>query len=380
MAQRYSIAYIPSPAELNELFLPRIETGFDVFFSDNIFILHESVSKGKEIKAVFMYSAPDGINELFFQKIQKSVFPVILLCRKINAKLREEALKAGFDEIFDEKSSAEDILIRTTFLIENPVIKDKKAEAKVPVYRMPPAKRIFDILVSSISLLILSPLFLLIAIAIRLESKGPVFYYSLRVGTGYQIFRFYKFRSMYSGADKKLKDLSHLNQYAGGKKPDGEHTEQESLSGKKENLLYMDGKAISEEEYRKKKKEKEGAAFVKIKDDPRVTKVGKFIRNTSIDELPQLYNVLIGNMSIVGNRPLPLYEAEKITTDRFSPRFMAPAGITGLWQVTRRGLRGEMSEEERMELDNDYARNYSFWRDILLILRTVPALFQKENV
>eukprot|EP01136_Pigoraptor_vietnamica_P014326 Opistho-1_new@56395 len=121
------------------------------------------------------------------------------------------------------------------------------------------------------------------------------------------------------------------------------------------------------------------AAFIKIKDDPRITKVGKFIRNTSMDELPQLWNVFIGDMSIVGNRPLPLYEAEKITSDKYALRFMAPAGITGLWQVEKRG-RGEMSEEERLNLDNNYAKTHSFLNDIRLILRTIPALFQSENV
>jgi lipopolysaccharide/colanic/teichoic acid biosynthesis glycosyltransferase len=121
------------------------------------------------------------------------------------------------------------------------------------------------------------------------------------------------------------------------------------------------------------------ASFIKIKDDPRITRVGKFIRNTSIDELPQLWNVLIGDMSIVGNRPLPLYEAEKITTDKYALRFIAPAGITGLWQVEKRG-RGEMSEDERLELDNNYAKNHSFFNDIRLILKTIPALFQSENV
>jgi lipopolysaccharide/colanic/teichoic acid biosynthesis glycosyltransferase len=100
----------------------------------------------------------------------------------------------------------------------------------------------------------------------------------------------------------------------------------------------------------------------------------------TVDELPQLFNVLIGDMSIVGNRPLPMYEAEKITTDQFALRFIAPAGITELWQVTTRGKGGTMSQEERMELDNQYAMTYSFWNDIKLILRTVPALFQKVNV
>ena len=128
------------------------------------------------------------------------------------------------------------------------------------------------------------------------------------------------------------------------------------------------------------KRVKENFKFIKIENDPRTTRFGKFMRNTSIDELPQLINVLKGDMSIVGNRPLPLYEAEKLTTDQFALRFMAPAGITGLWQVTNRGLSGHMSVEERMELDNEYAKNSSFLYDIKIILRTIPALFQKENV
>ncbi|MBX9852477.1 MAG: sugar transferase [Cytophagaceae bacterium] len=146
-----------------------------------------------------------------------------------------------------------------------------------------------------------------------------------------------------------------------------------------QSILYLDGKAVCEKVHIENKKEKADATFLKISNDPRVTKIGKFLRNTSIDELPQLFNVLKGDMSIVGNRPLPLYEAEKITTDQFALRFLAPAGITGLWQVTKRG-KSDMSEEERMQLDNEYAKNYSFWRDIQIILKTIPALFQKENV
>ena len=136
---------------------------------------------------------------------------------------------------------------------------------------------------------------------------------------------------------------------------------------------------MCEKDYRETQKNKSGSAFFKLKDDPRITKIGHFIRNTSIDELPQLWNVIIGDMSIVGNRPLPLYEAEKITTDKYALRFLAPAGITGLWQVEKRG-KGSMSEEERLLLDNVYAKNHSFLNDIKLICKTIPALFQKENV
>ncbi|MDC0231548.1 sugar transferase, partial [Aureispira] len=115
------------------------------------------------------------------------------------------------------------------------------------------------------------------------------------------------------------------------------------------------------------------------KNDPRVTKIGRFLRNSSIDELPQLINILKGDMSIVGNRPLPLYEAEVLTTDESSQRFSAPAGLTGLWQVRKRG-KDNMSDDERKSLDNEYAQSYSFWMDIKLIFQTLGVFIQKENV
>jgi lipopolysaccharide/colanic/teichoic acid biosynthesis glycosyltransferase len=209
----------------------------------------------------------------------------------------------------------------------------------------------------------------------------------LRVGSGYQVFKFFKFRSMFTGADAKLKDLSHLNQYNTAKaSPLAEESTVKELCEFCEqagtsclNPLYADNKVVCENLYTQQKESNVDSAFIKIKNDPRITRIGNLIRNTSMDELPQLWNVFIGDMSIVGNRPLPLYEAEKITTDKYALRFMAPAGITGLWQVEKRG-RGEMSEEERLNLDNNYAKTHSFSNDIRLIMRTIPALFQSENV
>jgi lipopolysaccharide/colanic/teichoic acid biosynthesis glycosyltransferase len=144
-------------------------------------------------------------------------------------------------------------------------------------------------------------------------------------------------------------------------------------------LINEQGQIICEQQYIESKKNKAGAAFIKIANDPRITRLGMFLRNTSIDELPQLYNVLRGDMSIVGNRPLPIYEAEKITTDEYAARFIAPAGITGLWQVSKRG-KGNMSESERKALDIEYAQKFSFRKDLYILLKTVPAMFQKENV
>jgi lipopolysaccharide/colanic/teichoic acid biosynthesis glycosyltransferase len=118
--------------------------------------------------------------------------------------------------------------------------------------------------------------------------------------------------------------------------------------------------------------------FFKIDNDPRITRVGTFLRKTSLDELPQLINVLLGDMSLVGNRPLPLYEAATLTTDDWAARFMAPAGITGLWQIKKRGQK-DMSVEERINLDIVYAKRNNFMYDLWIIANTPYALIQKSN-
>ncbi len=319
--------------------------------------------------------------------------PFILFAFEKDAHFRNDMLKkkAVIDDLYLSPPDGEKLFIRIRFLIYYlNEIKETGSSgiAAQKDYKIPFIKRLFDIVVSFSVLLVLSPLLLLVALAIRIESKGSVIYKSKRVGTGYRIFNFLKFRSMYSGADAGLKELEHLNQYNQNqesnksdnnippcprctKLPKGEYCSP---------VLYIEGKKICEYWYNELKKKDKAATFIKIENDPRITKVGKFIRNTSIDELPQLINVLKGDMSIVGNRPLPLYEAEQLTSDDWSARFLAPAGITGLWQVELRGKGGIMSEEERKGLDNQYAYTYSLWGDIKLILRTIPALFQKENV
>ncbi len=206
--------------------------------------------------------------------------------------------------------------------------------------RMCYAKRTLDVVLSLLAIILLSPLFILIALAVRLESRGPVIYSAERAGRGFRVFRFFKFRTMVVDADKKVKELANRN-------------------------LYNTGSNMP--------------TFFKLENDPRVTRVGAFLRNTSLDELPQLFNVLKGDMSIVGNRPLPLYEAATLTTNEWAERFMAPAGITGLWQVKKRGQK-EMSVEERLNLDINYARNNNLVRDLWIMAKTPSALLQKSNV
>lgn len=212
-------------------------------------------------------------------------------------------------------------------------------------FSIPLWKRTFDMSCSIVALALLSPLLLIIGLLIKLDSKGSVLYVSKRAGAGCRVFDFYKFRTMRVGAEGELETLKKsLNQY-------GEETDNQNE-----------------------------AVFVKLKKDPRVTRLGKFLRKTSLDELPQLYNIIKGDMSVVGNRPLPLYEAEQLLKeDSMAKRFQAPAGLTGLWQVRRRG-QSNMSEEERKNLDNEYAQNYSFAMDTKLILQTLKVFVQKESV
>jgi lipopolysaccharide/colanic/teichoic acid biosynthesis glycosyltransferase len=243
------------------------------------------------------------------------------------------------------------------------------------------AKRILDISISSTALLLASPVLIAATIAIRLESRGPIFYRSKRVGSNYKIFDLLKFRTMIPDADKKLGNMTHLNLYSGDSSEEipTECPECKRLGKPCSPLMYSDNQMICENfQFHLQELEKSGI-FFKAKDDPRISRVGKFLRNSSIDELPQLLNILKGDMSLVGNRPLPLYEAEKLTTDSRAFRFLAPAGLTGLWQVTKRGKK-DMSEEERIALDNNYALNHSIWLDIKIIFKTFPALLQSENV
>ncbi len=275
---------------------------------------------------------------------------IVLIASKRDKGWKSTALKLKVHDFYTMPFPVEHLIERLHFLVKFKLIKPQLSvlENSEITYKSPPMKRIFDIAVSLICIIALSPVFILTAILIRLDSKGPIIYKSKRVGTGYNIFDFYKFRSMRVGADSQLKELSDLN-------------------------LYKNNGSDDENDATEKR-----STFVKLIADPRITRFGSFIRRTSIDELPQLFNVLKGDMSLVGNRPLPLYEAEMLTSNDWSQRFMGPAGVTGLWQIKSRGKR-DISERERKKFDNFYASNYSFWFDFQILLKTLPVILHKEK-
>ena len=189
-------------------------------------------------------------------------------------------------------------------------------------------KRLFDFITVLFLMILTLPLFLILAIMIKIDSSGPVLYLSRRYGRGGRIFNMYKFRSMCQDADKVLEQCRHQN-------------------------------------------EADGPIF-KIKNDPRITEIGKFLRKHSLDELPQLFNVLKGDMSLVGPRPLPIDQIEKEDLRQLK-RLEVKPGITGLWQI--RG-RSDISFARLVKWDTWYINNWSFWLDINILLQTIPVVLR----
>ena len=194
-------------------------------------------------------------------------------------------------------------------------------------------KRAFDIFSSAIALIVLFPFLLIIGILVKVTSKGPVFYVSDRVGKNGKVFKFYKFRTMVKDAEQQLDQLLEQN-------------------------------------------EVEGGVTFKMENDPRLTKFGKFLRKSSIDELPQLLNILKGDMSVVGPRPCTPRELE-LYGDKEKNRLLVPQGLTGEWQVNGRS---NTTFDEMIDLDLRYIeKKRGFWYDIGIIFRTLPAVFRQDG-
>ncbi len=191
------------------------------------------------------------------------------------------------------------------------------------------AKRVFDLVIAALALLIFSPLLIAAAIAIKLTSPGPIFFLQERIGLNKRRFKIFKFRTMVPNAEKLMPVLEQQNEVTG--------------------------------------------PVFKIKNDPRITPIGKFLRRSSIDELPQLLNVLIGDMSLVGPRPLPVRDYEGFNEDWQRRRFSVKPGITCLWQVNGRSA---ISFDQWMLLDLQYMDEWSLWLDLKILAKTVPAVFK----
>src|SRR6185437_6841258 len=283
------IAYAGS--DLKDLVATELNPYFNITFNDSLakleeYLGYQSILTIPEIVLLEVDENGDcfSLIERLKSNFMFNGMIIVLLSLSNDRDFRLAAMQLKVHDFYVYPFSMSDLHERLNFLLKFKLVKPKLMEISQEVdmeYRIPLGKRLIDIFISGTMLLLLSPIMLAIVIAIKLSSKGPIIYKSKRVGTGYKVFNFYKFRSMRTDADKLLVELSTQNQYA----------------------IENEGTKV---------------AFVKIKDDPRVTKLGNFLRNSSLDELPQLFNILLGNMSLVGNRPLPVYEAEMLTSNEWS--------------------------------------------------------------
>lgn len=226
-------------------------------------------------------------------------------------------------------NNIDDVLISTDLV----VVKERSLIDKKKVYMT--VKRTYDFIISGMALIVLAPIMLFICLLIKIDSKGPAILVQERIGENGKIFKMYKYRSMVVGADKLLDKYLKENEEA-------------------------------RKEYKK---------YKKLQNDPRVTKIGKIIRKTSIDELPQLINVFIGNMSLVGPRPYLPKEKEDMK-NLYNDIVKSKPGITGIWQVSGRN---DISFDQRLEMDYTYNSDKSTMYDIKILLKTFKKVLEKEG-
>jgi len=263
--------------------------------------------------------------------IRKHVVDEVVICLPMNSFYKQYSQIIALCEV-------QGIIVRIHTCIFNAKMPGLKTEqsTSIPVITISPGameelplliKRVLDFFISLILVIIFSPLFLIAFILVKVTSPGPAFFIQERVGLNKRRFRLYKFRTMVVNAEQKLQELEHLNEATG--------------------------------------------PVFKITEDPRLTPVGKFLRKTSIDELPQLINVLKGDMSLVGPRPLPVRDYDGFDHDWHRRRFSVRPGITCLWQVSGRS---SLTFDKWMELDMEYIDHWSLWLDFKILAKTIPAV------
>ena len=273
-------------------------------------ILREQV-----IDEVYVFIPLRSYYDLVTQIITECITHGIPVKLNPTVDIQKLAYQAGIGTVWDDEKDGIVRIMTGSPLLDN------------PFHMM--VKRIFDVIIAWILVIIISPVMLCAALAVKLTSPGPIIFRQKRVGKGKRVFTLYKFRTMYEDAEARLAELE------GG------------------NITH-------------------GAAF-KMENDPRITPVGRFLRKTSIDELPQLFNVIKGDMSLVGPRPLPLRDYERFYDDKHRRRFAVTPGITGLWQVSGRS---NMSFDDWMALDLFYIDNWSLKLDLSILWKTLGVVLR----
>lgn len=295
------------------------------------FVDPDSSCVGKEVDRIPVIGTVENIHECLKNNIIDEVIVAIprsLLsdAEPIVAACEEEGIRLRFmADLFNVKAAR----ISLSQMKDIPIL---TLEPVAREHQQLLAKRLLDVSLTVLAIPFLLPIFAIVAVAIKLDSRGPVFFVQERVGLRKHKFRMYKFRSMYLDAEERLKEIEHLN-------------------------------------------EAQGPIF-KMKNDPRITRVGRVIRKLSIDELPQLINVFKNEMSIVGPRPMSIRDVDLFDKGIQRKRFSVQPGLTCIWQVSGRS---DLPFEKWLELDLEYIENWSFWLDLRILIKTIPVVLKAKG-
>lgn len=345
----------------------------------------------KDDHAFILYEQ-QGEEDIRSIRFLRSWFPgagiILIISGQLTGEERRAYLGAGVNSAVPDDISRADFLRILQFMTDYTFVHKPVAGSgnDVELFRMPLWKRAFDIAASLSAILLLSPLLIAVAVAVRLDSPGPVIYKSKRVGSNYRIFDFLKFRSMHSDADQRLKELEDLNQYASepvaeddAKMALNDDEIRKLLADTENGMLYADDFVIPEEAHQHQLETEQENAFVKIENDPRITRLGRFLRKYSIDELRSSSTSCGATCRSWATARCPL-RGRTPHERRIYRTVHVPLGPHGTVAGRKTRAGGKLSPEQRKQLDIEYARRMSPWFDLKIILRTFTAFIQKENV
>jgi lipopolysaccharide/colanic/teichoic acid biosynthesis glycosyltransferase len=321
--------------------------------------------------------------EVAKQKLQEnsgtSKVPFIALVNSITLEKKHLLKSSGITDIIKKPLDKDkhELLINSLLKLNLNVKTSCEHKRKIAFRKTTYGKRAIDVSLSSTCLILTSPVFLLVSLLIKIESKGSIITKSKKVGSGYRIFTSYNF-----SCEKKVTKTSLVSNFktsSSGLTKEIHQIEKEAFSNNKNPLLFGDEKSINESTHLLNNTSLHKTQLFDGCPEITLTKIGSILRKTKIEKLPQLINVFLGDLSIIGNLPLSVNDAEKRTTDEWTERFLAPAGLTNLRKIHKSNSSKNYHQKAHKQMDNEYARTFSTRKDAQLVIKKVIGFFHKDS-
>ncbi len=333
-----------------------------VFYVNNTISSYSKLDIKSDTQVVFLHLFGNMSQQILMihSAIKKISDRKILLVVLGDQRYLREFIRFGVDEAFDKDSPLSQIEKRISFILEHPFIPSELSQERVKSFKIPVWKRIFDLVFAAIALVVLFPLMLILGLIILVESKKSVICISKAVGIGFKVFDLYKFSLDSPKSDTRTVYRKNNIKRVIEKKVDYKQEKNCSMSLE---TIHIDDKGSQDGNSKENKIKIYPSGVNESKKYQEITRISCIILKYNLDVLPQIFNVLKGDMSVVGRRPLTLLEAFRVKSDDWLKYFAFPVGLTGLWRIKNTS-------------DEEYATKYSFWYDLRVIIRTTPGMFK----